>query len=89
MEENDIPKYRKRRTKETPKKSDHKHVYDKQVLFYYVIGGRDHYSSGYVCSTCGKPENLYFTERDQNGFLLTNEQVLPKYKHLEIVEYKL
>lgn len=89
FEDNDIPKYRKKRVKETPQKSKHKHIYDYQVLFHRVNNsGQEFYFSGYLCSVCGKRGDATFFETDGNGVWLKNDEILEKYKGLEIIEYE-
>lgn len=80
-------KYKKRKVKVTPKKSDHKHNYEKRVLFHYNVRGFDFYFSGLTCTICGKVGSTTRFETE-NGRWLTNEEILAKYKGLEIWEYK-
>lgn len=83
------PKNYKKRVKETPPKSKHKHIYDKQVLFHWVRKPNvDHYFSGYLCSICGKRGDVQMFELDENNRWLDDDEVLEKYRDLEIVEYE-
>lgn len=86
-----IPKYRKRKNK-TVRKSDHKHEYE-IVLIVYNYMDRDFYHKGEKCIICGKINN----ERMFEGIeiegtnytrMLTQEEVLEKYKDKEIVRRK-
>ena len=56
MREDDVPKYRKRAKKSTPKKADHEHQ-DAYCVFEYSDSVRPHLLSltiGQYCPICGK-----------------------------------
>lgn len=92
--DNETPKYRKKREKKSLKKADHKHIYDLQVLFHRISkNGFEFYCPGWLCSICGKQGDIQFfeTEKTSNGYawqLLTNDEILTKYKNLEIIEWR-
>lgn len=82
--ENDIPKYKKRKHSSTSKakdKSNHKHEY---IECLFIENNKPY--RGVYCSVCGKIGDIWFaeTEPDDIGHrLLTNEEVLEKYNHLQ------
>lgn len=89
MYNEDIPKYRKRKKKERPKKTDHKHDYSIEVLVEKEtkFGLRYHY--GQQCIICGKIDNEKIIETKPVGGkshqMLTQEEIKEKYKDLQIV----
>lgn len=78
----EIPKHRRRKNK-SAKKSDHKHIY-KDILAKH--DGR--YVREERCEICGKTGLIrYFeSERTESGNyrVLTSEEILEKYKDLEM-----
>lgn len=80
----EIPKYKKKSQK-TIKKSNHRHTY-KPCLLYDV--NRDSHHKSEYCTICGKIGETKFFESAEtvNGFSrgLTQEELLQKYKDLEI-----
>lgn len=88
MEENEIPKHRKKKPSSVSKsftKSKHKHKYQPGLL---ICEGRPHWAS--VCSVCGKVGDVHFfeTERTETGTYrgLNDNEVYEKYKGLERFE---
>lgn len=90
----DIPKYKKKSTRHPPKKSRHKHTYEDCLLnVEYEMGGilYDSVFLSEYCAICGKIGNrrvLETTKETSNGYsrLLNKDEILEKYKHLEIFE---
>lgn len=87
--EREIPKYRKRKKQRSPTKSKHKHDYH-QVLVHVHYSNGSWYSLGFKCSICSKVkvDYIFITEpcRDNCRIMLSDEQILKKYGHLELVE---
>jgi hypothetical protein len=83
--ENDVPKYRKKSTRQPPVKSKHKHLYKDCLL--KKIDENKAYKSEY-CTVCGKiGKTLFFeTKPFKNGYriMISQEELLSKYKDLEI-----
>lgn len=86
----ELPKYRKRKVKST-KKSDHKHIYSKEVLFKNdnYLSSRFYY--GTLCEICGKvgQEKIFETERidGRKTYRLLNQgEIIEKYKGLPIAD---
>lgn len=89
--ENEVGKYRKKKKSSTSKsseKSKHKHLY-KKCLF--KTKDYDPMSGSY-CEICGKIGELHFFETisvSSNACrLLDGNEILEKYKDLEIIEVK-
>lgn len=85
-EDEDV-KYRSKKKKKTPKKSDHKHIYE-ECLF--IWDNRVH--RGERCSICGKVGDVHFfeTEPCENSRfvkMISGKQVLDKYPDLDIYDY--
>lgn len=82
----DIPKYRKK-TKKTVKKSNHKHNYEKCLIYMW-----NNVHNGERCSICGKINNIkiFETELYAENLLrmLSSLEILEKYKYLKIYDYK-
>lgn len=89
FEENDIPKYVKKKHSSTSKsntKSKHKHEYVDCLLV--ERGSNKPYISSY-CHICGKVYNVSMcVEENENGMrtLLSDAEVFEKYKNLEHVK---
>lgn len=92
----DIPKHRKKSSRRPPKKSKHKHIYKNCLLSYKMSIG---YSTGesivdcvYLseyCTICGKTRRkrmLEVTDEIKDARLLSADEILEKYKHLEKFE---
>lgn len=100
MIEQEIPKYKKKKESSISKskiKSRHKHDYSCECLVkekapYLAAFGKEPwcYSRVTYCSICGKIYNYCYWEveeiDDDHYRHLTQEEVLEKYKHLEIIE---
>lgn len=90
----EIPKHRKKKKKKRVKKSNHKHNYSREVLIRRKTKhGNYNYNYAKVCSICGKiGEEIYFESKKIDGNnhyrLLSNKEILKKYKNLPIVEKK-
>lgn len=89
----ETPKYRKKRKKNTPEKSDHKHDYLIEVLVEKEFKDRTkRYHYGRQCSICGKlgHEKIIETELEpcSNSLyrMLNQEEILEKYKGLKIIK---
>ena len=53
--DNDVPKYKKKAKKNTPKKSDHKHVYEDCVFHFPAESWHpESFTIGSYCPVCGK-----------------------------------
>lgn len=84
------PKHRKRRGKRKTKKSNHKHEY-KGVLIKSDTQFGETYHYGEKCNVCGKINNEKFFETKRKegspfSIMLSQEEILDKYKDLKIVE---
>ena len=83
--ESDVPKYRKKSTRQPPVKSKHKHLY-KDCLLKQADESKLHKSE--YCTACGKIGNTLFFETKpiENGYriMISQEELLEKYKDLEI-----
>lgn len=81
MEE--VPKYRKKRSKRVAPKSSHEHVYEDCLLIY---ANEIPFKACY-CTICGRIGKVQFavTEITSEGYhvMLTHDEVLEKYKHLK------
>jgi len=92
MIDNEVPKYKKKTKSKTPKKSNHKHDYSDEILVKEAFAcGVSLHSYGHRCVICGKimRDFLFESERcEETGLyrMLTEDEKLEKYKHLEIVE---
>lgn len=95
----DIPKYRKKSSRHPPKNSKHKHEHKECLLkikmaIKYSTGESivDTLYLGKYCTICGKIGGLKLpTIRDVfDGVptyrVMTNDEILEKYKHLETFE---
>lgn len=84
--ENEIPKHKKKKIK-TVTKSNHKHVYEDCLVLTTLLKTRHFYVKGQRCDVCGKIGELNFIEtertRKHSGRMLSQEEVLEKYKHLK------
>lgn len=82
----EVPKYKKK-VKKTVKKSKHKHIY-KDCLFF--VRSSNTYRKGEYCEVCGKIGDFNLLEgvKLDNRFsrMLSQEEILEKYKDLEIKE---
>lgn len=80
---NDVPKYRKKRHKQSTSKSSHKHAYEDCLLIY----ADDIPFKACYCTICGKIGKVQLIETDKTpeGYhvVLTHAEVLEKYKHLK------
>ena len=78
-----LPKHKKRKSKSSPKKADHKHKYY-SVIIKLNYNGTDVYYLGYKCKLCGNISNdmKFF---DDDG-IINKERIKNKYNHLDIVE---
>ena len=85
LEEKETP-YKKKK-KKSVKKSNHKHQYQECLIKW-----DNHYHAGERCFVCGKIGDLKFFEtipyREGISRLLTQEEILEKYKNLECFDYK-
>lgn len=85
----EVGKYRKKKKKKTTKKADHKHV-GTMILIHDTASKYGHICRGEYCEICGKILNTWYfeTKKSENGWhtMMTQEEVLEKYKHLEIVD---
>lgn len=88
-EDIEVPRYRKPRNK-TVKKSDHKHDYY-NVIVKVIHKDINYHCYGRKCRICGKIITESFimevTEDERFYKMLSPEEILEKYKDLEIVEY--
>lgn len=88
FEEELVPRHRKKSNKKV-KKSNHKHVYEPCLIMW-----DGHLSSGTHCSICGKIGDMKFfeTERCEDRphvhRMLSQKEILEKYKDLECYDYK-
>ena len=84
--ENEIPKYKKKKNK-TVKKSSHKHEYKECLVYINEVNG--YYLCEY-CVKCNKVKGVKLvSEKDEKlgeGYsrLLSNKEMLKKYKNLPI-----
>ena len=83
---NEVPKYRKKRSKPSLsiRKSKHRHEY---ISCIFDVNG--YYHTGTYCKICGKIGDMRFSESvpDENGcrrMLFKNEEIANYYKDLEI-----
>ena len=88
----EIPKYRKKKTKKN-KKSNHKHKYDKEVLIRRETNYGEMYTYARLCSICDKvgEERLFETERVKDlpfRRMLSQEEILEKYRDLPVIQKK-
>ena len=68
IEENDIPKYKKKSLKKPPKKSDHKHRYEEcglEIPKYWYVYNHPNKTDveclrGRYCIVCGKIEDIWW-----------------------------
>lgn len=87
-----IPRHKKKASKKKVNKSDHKHIYDKEVLIKSNSAfDKHHYSHAKICSLCNKvgEEKFFISEKIEGSNyyrMLTANEVLEKYKNLEIIE---
>lgn len=84
------PKYRKRQGKKKTKKSNHKHEYEGVLIKSNTQFG-EKYRYGEQCNVCGKINNERYFETKRNegspfSTMLSQEEILDKYKDLKIVE---
>lgn len=87
---NDIPKHKKKSSRQPPQKTKHKHEYKpcllKSINDKYMKGI---YLSEY-CTICGKIGNTHFMEsvhyKDGLRRVITDEEKLELHKDLEIME---
>lgn len=95
--ENEIPKYKKKKKSSTSKsfnKTKHKHDYSLECIAKYppFFGEKPVYYLVMYCSICGKIGRQWSPtiEVEHNGrefvALMGAEELLEKYKHLEIIE---
>ena len=90
MDNNEIPKYRKKKPSKSKSanKSDHKHQYDNCLL----VDEENHPHKAEYCQICGKINNVkaFETERlDCGRFrILTYDEIFQKYKDLERFQVK-
>lgn len=90
MDNNETPKYRKKKPSKSKSasKSDHKHQYDDCLL----IDEENHPHKAQYCKICGKINNVnvFETEREDGGLyrMLTFDDVFQKYKDLEQFQVK-
>lgn len=88
--ENEIPKYRKKKNK-TVKKSNHKHEYKECLVYVSDING---YFLCKYCVECNKVGNItMITEKDEEldeWYLqpMSNKEILKKYKDLPMRRMK-
>lgn len=95
----DVPKYRKKAVKKTPKKADHKHLYEPVIVKYLNIYRHYDPSRGFVpgmdicsgsrCSVCGKVEYGFpksFEPNPRNW--PRGEEAVTLYPNLPIVEVR-
>lgn len=82
----EIPKHKKK-VKKTVKKSKHKHIY-KDCLFFER--NSNEYKKGEYCEVCGKIGDFKLFEgvriNNRLSRMLSQEEILEKYKDLEIKE---
>lgn len=82
----EIPRYKKKAEK-TVIKSNHKHIY-KECLFFEISSKR--YRRGEYCTVCGKIGDFKILESvkmdNRLSRVLSQDEVLEKYKDLEIKE---
>lgn len=89
--------HKKKKEKNTKKKSDHKHIYRKVLLklirdnkYPWLIA--EHYSIGEKCEICGKINltEYFITEKRDDGYytVLESKEILKKYSNLEVIPWK-
>lgn len=87
-EEHEIPKYKKKSSKKGQPRAKHKHIY-KDCLLMKEDGS---VSKASVCSICGKVddvkifESVVSEEHPKCYRMLSNKEILEKYKGLEIIK---
>lgn len=83
MNMEEVPKYRKKRSKRATPKSSHKHIYEDCLLIY---ANEIPFKACY-CTMCGKIGKVQFiiTERTSEGYhiMLSHAEVLERYSHLK------
>lgn len=83
MNIDEVPKYRKKRSKRKVSKSSHKHTYEDCLLIY---ADEVPFKACY-CKMCGKIGKVQFiiTERTSEGYhiVLSHAEVLERYNHLK------
>ena len=90
MDNNEIPKYRKKKSSKSKSasKSDHKHQYDDCLL----VDDKNRPHKAEYCKICGKINNvkMFETERIDGGRfrMLTDDEIFQKYKDLEQFQVK-
>lgn len=102
VEEQEIPKYKKKSKAKGLKRSKHKHEYkpclvhlEEEIPSINEPSGKrkvDSYFYAEYCTICGKLTNPKFIEgkpleeRPEYSVMLTNEEIKEKYKDLEVKE---
>jgi len=92
MQDNDMPKYKKKSKTIKPKKANHKHDYSDEVLLKEAFAcGVSLHTFAVRCVICGKIMRDFLFESvrcEETGFhrMLSEKEKLDKYKHLKIVE---
>ena len=94
--QDDVPKYRKKRSKKKKSKEDHKHIFRKIILKRHNSYNNEiiQYSLGEICDICGKIRcTKYFpTKRVSMGYLVIDKDLdeilmtYPEYNGCEIIE---
>ena len=90
MDNNEIPKYRKKKPSKSKSanKSDHKHQYEDCLL----VDEENHPHKAEYCKICGKINNvkMFETERIDRGHyrMLTDDETFQKYKGLKHFQVK-
>lgn len=83
MNIDEVPKYRKKRSKRKVSKSSHKHTYEDCLLIY---ADEVPFKACY-CTMCGKIGKVQFiiTKRTSEGYhiMLSHAEVLERYNHLK------